>query len=149
VVQVPIPAGAQVTSHLVQGQSEPAITATIVEAEIGPPTVTLGDTLSVTITVKNTSNTPLRTVGPAPGFTCDRDHPNYHTMTSPNSSCSMCDIGGPDTLGAWRVAVGSTRDDGPPYRWGLVSNLRPVPPRLLWVRSGLPSISSQRTSGWH
>jgi hypothetical protein len=129
VLQVPIARGQVIPTYIVQDQSEPVVSAEIVDAEIGPPHVTVGDTLSFVVTVKNTSDKALRTAGPAPGFTYEQNL-SYLATTyqSATTVCARCDIGGPSTLGAWRVAVGSTASDGIdllPYRWGFGSELAP------------------------
>ena len=106
-----------------QDPSEPAATAEIVDAKIGPAQVTIGDTLSVTVTVKNTWDQPLRTAGPPPGFMYEQ-YQSYRNMPVRQPGGGICtgrDAGGPLTAGAWRVAVGSTAtSDGiadMPYRW--------------------------------
>ena len=70
--------------------------------------------MTIKITVKNTSDKPLQTMGPAPGFTYVQGQ-TYYTQQFAGQ------------LGKWRVAVGSAGLDVTelPYRWGLGGDLAP------------------------
>jgi Flp pilus assembly protein CpaB len=91
-----------------------ASAAEILATEISPTNVKVGDTLTVKITVKNTSDKPLQTMGPAPGFTYVQGQ-TYYTQQFASQP------------GKWRVAIGSAGLDSTelPYRWGLGADLAP------------------------
>ena len=91
-----------------------AAAAQILATEISPTNVKVGDTLTVKITVKNTSDKPLQTMGPAPGFTYVQGQ-TYYTQQFASQP------------GKWRVAIGSAGLDSTelPYRWGLGADLAP------------------------
>jgi Flp pilus assembly protein CpaB len=88
--------------------------AQIVATEISPTNVKVGDTINVKVTVKNTSDKPLQSMGPQPGFTYVQGQ-TYYTQQFPGQP------------GTWRVAVGTAALDSTqlPYRWGLGSDLAP------------------------
>lgn len=88
--------------------------AQIVASEISPTNVKVGDTINVSITVKNTSDKPLQTMGPQPGFTYVQGQ-TYYTQQFAGQA------------GKWRVAVGTAGLDSTelPYRWGLGGDLAP------------------------
>jgi hypothetical protein len=122
----------------VQESSEPAATVEIVDAAISPTNVTVGDLLAVSATVRNTWDRPLSTVGPMPGFVYEQQL-SYLTVPFPGRNCTPCDVAGRDTIGAWRVAVGSTtpgseREAGYPFRWGLGGELAPGATTTVTVR---------------
>jgi Flp pilus assembly protein CpaB len=91
-----------------------AASAQIVATEISPTNVKVGDTINVKVTVKNTSDKPLQTMGPQPGFSYVQGQ-TYFTQQF---------AGQP---GKWRVAVGTAGLDSTelPYRWGLGGDLAP------------------------
>jgi Flp pilus assembly protein CpaB len=91
-----------------------ATAAEILATEISPTNVKVGDTLTVKITIKNTSDKPLQTMGPQPGFTYVQGQ-TYYTQQFASQP------------GKWRVAVGSAGLDSTelPYRWGLGADLAP------------------------
>lgn len=91
-----------------------ATAAEILATEISPTNVKVGDTLTIKITVKNTSDKPLQTMGPAPGFTYVQGQ-TYYTQQFASQP------------GKWRVAIGSAGLDATelPYRWGLGADLAP------------------------
>jgi pilus assembly protein CpaB len=91
-----------------------AAAAEIVASEISPTNVRVGDTITVKITVKNTSDKPLQTMGPQPGFTYVQGQTYYSQQFAAQP-------------GKWRVAVGSAGLDSTelPYRWGLGADLAP------------------------
>jgi Flp pilus assembly protein CpaB len=91
-----------------------AAAAEILATEISPTNVKVGDTLTVKITIKNTSDKPLQTMGPAPGFTYVQGQ-TYYTQQFASQP------------GKWRVAIGSAGLDSTelPYRWGLGADLAP------------------------
>jgi Flp pilus assembly protein CpaB len=86
----------------------------IIATEISPTNAKVGDTLDVSITVKNTSDKPLQTMGPQPGFTYVQGQ-TYYTQQYASDP------------GKWRVALGSAGLDSTdlPYRWGLGGDLAP------------------------
>lgn len=102
-----------------EGSGTPAIQ--VLKVVISPQQVMLGGSISVTITVKNVGNTPLRTQGPLMGYT-------YTT----NDSYSSIEGGKyVDKAGLWRVGVDwdGNSGGGPPYRypfrWGFDHTLLP------------------------
>lgn len=88
--------------------------AQITGVRISPTTARPGDRLKVEITVKNTSDKPLKTEGPAPGFTYVQGQ-TYYSQKFPSQD------------GAIRVGVNfDGQASAPfPYRWGLGSDLAP------------------------
>jgi Flp pilus assembly protein CpaB len=86
----------------------------IIATEITPTNTKVGDTLDIKITVKNTSDKPLKTMGPAPGFTYVQGQ-TYFTQQYASDP------------GKWRVALGTAGLDTTelPYRWGLGGDLAP------------------------
>jgi hypothetical protein len=88
--------------------------AEIVAVEISPTNVKVGDSLRVKVTVKNTSDKPLQTQGPAPGYAYVQGQ-TYYSQQFPSEA------------GKWRVAVGSAGLDATelPFRWGLGGDLAP------------------------
>src|SRR5919202_1186905 len=86
----------------------------IIATEIGPTNAKVGDTLDVSITVRNTSDKPLQTMGPEPGFTYVQGQ-TYFTQQFASDP------------GRWRVALGTAGLDSTelPYRWGLGGDLAP------------------------
>lgn len=88
--------------------------AQIVASEISPTNVQVGGTLNVKITIKNTSDKPLQTMGPQPGFAYVQGQ-TYFTQQFASQP------------GKWRVAVGSAGLDATelPYRWGFGGDLAP------------------------
>jgi len=86
----------------------------IVATEISPTNAKVGDTLDVSITIRNTSDKPLQTMGPEPGFTYVQGQ-TYFTQQFASEA------------GKWRVALGTAGLDSTelPYRWGLGGDLAP------------------------
>jgi len=86
----------------------------IIATEISPANTKVGDILDVKITVKNTSDKPLQTMGPEPGFLYDQGQTYFSR-------------GFASEPGKWRVALGSAGLDATelPYRWGLGGDLAP------------------------
>lgn len=86
----------------------------IIATEISPTNTKVGDTIDVSITVRNTSDKPLQTMGPAPGFTYVQGQ-TYFTQEYASEP------------GKWRVALGTAGLDTTelPYRWGLGGDLAP------------------------
>jgi Flp pilus assembly protein CpaB len=86
----------------------------IIATEISPTNTKVGDTLDIKITIKNTSDKPLQTMGPEPGFTYVQGQ-TYFTQQFASDP------------GKWRVALGSAGLDATemPYRWGLGGDLAP------------------------
>jgi hypothetical protein len=102
----------------IEGGGEPSIE--ILEVEIAPHQIILGNSVAVSITVRNNGNVPLRTQGPDPGY----------TYTTNDSYSSIEGNRWTDKPGLWRVGVdwdGNT-GGGPyryPFRWGLGKTLMP------------------------
>jgi pilus assembly protein CpaB len=88
--------------------------AEILAVEISPTNVKVGDSLHVKVTVKNTSDKPLQTQDPAPGYAYVQGQ-TYYSQQFPSEP------------GKWRVAVGSAGLDATelPFRWGLGGDLAP------------------------
>jgi Flp pilus assembly protein CpaB len=86
----------------------------IIATEISPTNTKVGDTIDVSITVKNTSDKPLQTEGPEPGFTYVQGQ-TYFTQQFASDP------------GKWRVGIGTASLDSTelPYRWGLGADLAP------------------------
>jgi pilus assembly protein CpaB len=86
----------------------------IIATEITPTNTKVGDTLDIKITVRNTSDKPLQTMGPEPGFTYVQGQ-TYFTQQFASDP------------GKWRVALGTASLDTTelPYRWGLGGDLAP------------------------
>jgi Flp pilus assembly protein CpaB len=86
----------------------------IIATEISPTNTKVGDTLDVSITVRNTSDKPLQTMGPEPGYTYVQGQ-TYFTQQFASDP------------GKWRVALGAAGLDSTdlPYRWGLGGDLAP------------------------
>ena len=86
----------------------------IIATEISPTNTKVGDTIDVSITVRNTSDKPLQTMGPEPGYTYVQGQ-TYFTQQFASEP------------GKWRVALGSAGLDSTdlPYRWGLGGDLAP------------------------
>jgi pilus assembly protein CpaB len=91
-----------------------ATAAEILATEISPTNVKVGDIVTVKITIRNTSDKPLQTMGPQPGFTYVQGQ-TYYTQQFASQP------------GKWRVAIGSAGLDSTelPYRWGLGADLAP------------------------
>lgn len=86
----------------------------VIATEITPTNTKVGDTIDVSITVRNTSDKPLQTMGPQPGFTYVQGQ-TYFTQQYASDP------------GKWRVAIGTAGLDSTelPYRWGLGGDLAP------------------------
>jgi hypothetical protein len=86
----------------------------ILATEIDPTNTKVGDTLHIKVTVKNTSDKPLQTMGPQPGFAYVQGQ-TYFTQQFASQP------------GKWRVGIGSAGLDATelPYRWGLGGDLAP------------------------
>jgi Flp pilus assembly protein CpaB len=86
----------------------------IIATEISPTNTKVGGTIEVKITVRNTSDKPMQTMGPQPGFTYVQGQ-TYFTQQYASEP------------GKWRVAIGTAGLDTTelPYRWGLGGDLAP------------------------
>jgi hypothetical protein len=86
----------------------------ILATEITPTNTRVGDTIDISVTVKNTSDKPLQTMGPDPGFTYVQGQ-TYFTQQYASDP------------GKWRVGIGTAGLDSTdlPYRWGLGGDLAP------------------------
>jgi pilus assembly protein CpaB len=86
----------------------------ILAVEITPTNTKVGDTMDISVTVKNTSDKPLQTMDPQPGFTYVQGQ-TYFTQQFASDP------------GKWRVAIGTAGLDSTdlPYRWGLGGDLAP------------------------
>jgi hypothetical protein len=91
--------------------------ATIIEARIAPERVMLGETITVTIRIRNTGSVPIRTYGPESGFGYTTDE----VFSSVEDGAYAAKSGG-----FWRVGVDWDANSGGgakryPYRWALSS----------------------------
>ncbi len=89
--------------------------ATIVEARIAPEQVMLGDTLTVTMRIKNTGDVPIRTYGPPSGYT----YTTNEVYSSIADGRYTAQAGG-----FWRVGMDWDANSGGgarryPFRWAL------------------------------
>ena len=86
----------------------------ITNVSLTPTTVPVGQTLNVSITVRNDGDVPLQTQGPDPGFAYEE-------------SDTFLSRGFADQQGAFRVGIDLDRRTGVdhPYRWGLGAPLAP------------------------
>jgi len=86
----------------------------IIATEIEPTNTKVGDIINVKVTVRNTSDKPMQTMGPQPGFTYVQGQ-TYFTQQYAAEP------------GKWRVAIGTATLDATelPYRWGLGGDLAP------------------------
>ncbi|HEX8969554.1 MAG TPA: Flp pilus assembly protein CpaB [Chloroflexota bacterium] len=91
-----------------------AASAQIIATEISPTNVKVGDTITVQITLKNTSDKPLQTQDPQPGYTYVQGQTYFSQQFA-------------STPGKWRVGIGSAGLDTTelPYRWGFGGDLAP------------------------
>lgn len=102
----------------VEGGGEPAID--VLKVEVSPQQIMLGNSIEVSMTVKNVGNVPLRSQGPDRGYT-------YTT----NDSYSSIEGGKwVDRAGLWRVGVDWDGNSGGaayryPFRWGFGKTLMP------------------------
>ncbi|MFL5734054.1 MAG: hypothetical protein ACJ78Q_12745 [Chloroflexia bacterium] len=102
----------------IQGGGKPDVQ--ILKVEFAPQQVLLGSSITVSVTVKNMGNVPLRTQGPDRGYT-------YTT----NDSYSSVEGGKwVDRAGLWRVGVDWDGNRGGaayryPFRWGFGKTLMP------------------------
>jgi hypothetical protein len=115
-------AGNQVEAYrplVIEGGGEPQIE--VVRVEIGPGQVILGESIHVSITVKNVGNVPLRTHGPDPGY----------TYTTNDTYASIEGGKWADKAGLWRAGAdwdGNSGGGGAyryPFRWGFGKTLMP------------------------
>ena len=103
----------------IEGGGRPQIQ--VLRVEITPQQVIIGQAISVSITVRNTGNVPLRTQGPDPGY----------TYTTNDSYSSIEGNKWADRAGLWRVGVdwdGNSGGGAPyryPFRWGFGKTLMP------------------------
>ena len=103
----------------IEAGGEPAVA--ILKVDISPQQITLGSSISVSVTVKNVGDVPLRTQGPDPGY----------TYTTNDSYSSIEGNKWTDKAGLWRVGVdwdGNSGSGGPyryPFRWGFGKTLMP------------------------
>jgi hypothetical protein len=123
----PAQAGNPIPAYNVYDPADLAATAEIVDAEISPSNVMPGGLLSIRVTVKNTSGSRIRTMGPVPGFTYELGE-NYrqNSCTTQGNGAQQCGLG-PVQYASWGVAVGSTGSNQTnlPYRWGFGGDLAP------------------------
>ncbi len=94
--------------------------ARIISLSFSPRRVMVGDEVQVEAVVRNVGTVPLRTGGPAPGY-------SYSSFESFSSIANQQFV---DRVGVWRFGVdwaGSPEASGSkyPYRWGLGSELGP------------------------
>jgi hypothetical protein len=114
-------AGNQVTQTgpvSIQNGGQPQIK--VLDVQFEPQKLMQGQTIKLTIRVKNTGKVVLRTQGPEPGFT----YTTNDTFASINNGQYV------DKAGLWRVGVDwdGNSGSGPrryPFRWGLGKDLQP------------------------
>lgn len=100
----------------VEGAGMPALKIT--SAEFSPVAVPVGGNINVTIRVKNTGDTAINTLGPAPG-TNYRTDMTYNFWTEPDGATPKYF----ERPGRWRVAVSYNLAGSPyPIRWGLFAD---------------------------
>jgi hypothetical protein len=107
--------------------------ATITTVTFSPTTLRAGELLNVSITVRNDSDKPLATQGPAPGFVYEEGE-TFDTR------------GFPAISGNFRVGVefeGRTGVDHP-YRWGLGAPLAPGETRTITGAIRLKNVQSKK-----
>lgn len=102
----------------IEGGGTPAIR--VVKVEITPRQIIAGQAISVSVTLENIGNVPLRTQGPDRGY----------TYTTNDSYASIEGNKWTDKAGLWRVGVDwDGNRGGPPYRypyrWGFGKTLMP------------------------
>ena len=86
----------------------------ILQASFAPAALQVGQTLNVSVTVRNNGSTPLLTQGPVPGYVYDEGDTFYSR-------------GFPGVASAFRIGVDYGTHSGidHPYRWGLGAPLGP------------------------
>ena len=92
----------------------------IVDAKFSPVAVASGGTLNVRITVKNTGETRLNTMGPPPdtAYTTEMNFATFRDPDNPNIALYF------ERPGVWRVGIGWTNaPQNLPVRWGLFDDL--------------------------
>jgi hypothetical protein len=102
----------------IEGGGRPEIQ--ILKVEISPQQIIIGNSINVSVTVKNTGNVPLRTQGPDPSY----------TYTTNDTYASIEGNRWVDRAGLWRVGVDwdGNSGGGPsryPFRWGFGKTLMP------------------------
>ncbi len=122
----------------IEGGGKPQIE--IVKVEITPQQIILGNSIAVSITVKNTGDVPLRTQGPDKGY----------TYTTNDSYSSVEGNKWVDKAGLWRVGVDwdGNSGGGPyryPFRWGFGHTLMPGE---TVVTGGKITILKQESTMW-
>ncbi|MBF6614613.1 MAG: hypothetical protein IVW55_15985 [Chloroflexi bacterium] len=122
----------------IEGGGKPQVQ--IVKVEITPQQIILGNSIAVSITVKNIGNVPLRTQGPDKGY----------TYTTNDSYSSVEGNKWVDKAGLWRVGVDwdGNSGGGPsryPFRWGFGHTLMPGE---TVVTGGKITILKQESTMW-
>jgi hypothetical protein len=116
----------------------------IMSARFFPTVVGIGQTLNVEITVKNTGDVPIKTLGPPPG-TVFKTTDTYLGFAQPGSQVPRYE----DTAGRWRVAVRWTSAAGQyPVRWGFFAddNQELQPGQQVTIHGGIvPELPLPRT----
>ncbi len=91
----------------------------IVDAKISPVALAKGGVLNVRITVKNTGETRLKTMGPPPDtiYTTEMNFASFRDPDDPNIALYF------ERPGVWRVGIGWTNaPQNLPIRWGLFAD---------------------------
>jgi hypothetical protein len=106
----------EIRDVIVKGSGKPELLITSVD--FSPVAVPVGGNINVTIRVKNTGDTPISTLGPAPGTPYRTDQTfNYWTEADGATPKYF------ERPGKWRVAVSYNLAGSPyPIRWGLFAD---------------------------
>jgi hypothetical protein len=105
--------------------------AEITDVRFSPTALALGMDLAVHITVKNTGDVPLRTLGPPPGtkYDTNRNFASFTASDNPNAPKYY------ERVGVWRACVSwQNAPEEYPVRWGFFPETdptKPVPDRAL------------------
>lgn len=108
------------------GRSE----ARISFVHIAPVEIALGDTITLTVRVKNTGTVPIRTQGPASGFSYTTDE-TFSSIASLAEQNQPADLWAEKGGGFWRVGLDWGGGRSYPFRWAL----SPRPPEQ-WAEPG-------------
>src|SRR5262249_17416528 len=97
--------------------------AEIVDVKFSPTALAVGMDLHVSITVRNTGQVPLKTLGPPPGtkYTTTKNYASFPSEADPNTPAYF------EQAGVWRVCVGwQNSPESWPVRWGFFADSSPA-----------------------
>jgi hypothetical protein len=127
------------TAVAIEGGGTPRLEIT--RARFSPPAIPVGGILQVEITVKNTGEVPLRTLGPAPGTPYTTDI-NFNYWKGQDGKTPLFY----ERAGYWRVGVEwSVAGRSYPVRWGLTPDLSDLMPGQEAVITGTIQVLIQQT----